>query len=72
MTETSKVGWATTDTDGIDLKTVSDTRRAAIVNWLGTKGQRQVYSFHTDDYIEEMWRARRDEVGVIQVRVSIL
>lgn len=67
-----KVGWAVSDGDGIDLKTVSDTRRAAIVNWLCVKDGRIVSNVTTDQQIERMWGRACDirQAIAIQVRIS--
>ena len=48
--------------DGIDVRTVAPTRRAAIVNWLFSNGV-MVTNQHTDDMIEEMWRHYRHGAG---------
>lgn len=48
-------GWAVVDEAGnIDIRTVSDTRRAAIVNWLVTHGT-MVFNHTTDEQIEDLW-----------------
>lgn len=50
-------GWAVTAMNGeIYIKTVSDTRRAAIINWLVTEKNCIVKAYHTDADIEQMWK----------------
>lgn len=44
---------------GIDISTVSTTRRGAIVNWLVVKHRVLITNFHTDDVIEATWRSLR-------------
>jgi hypothetical protein len=43
---------------GLDIRTVSPTRRAAIVNWLHLNGV-TITHHHTDDAIESIWRSFR-------------
>ncbi|HXA85768.1 MAG TPA: hypothetical protein VNZ47_11870 [Candidatus Dormibacteraeota bacterium] len=50
------VGWAVMNPEGIDMRTVSDTRRAAIVNWLVAGCGIFITRFHTDSEIERLWR----------------
>lgn len=50
-------GWAVKDVDtGINIRTVSDTRRAAIVNWLVVECGVAVSMGHDDLQIEKLWR----------------
>jgi hypothetical protein len=62
-------GWAVRDAQGVKLKTVSDTRRAAIVNWLVTECQVLITNAMPDDVIERQWETWRGEAQDIQVRV---
>lgn len=48
-------GWAVVDGQGIRIKTVSDTRRAAIVNYLVTDRGTMVFNDMTDAEIERLW-----------------
>lgn len=71
MEQYTRYGWAVHDTEaGILVKTVSDTRRAAIVNWLCTKGGLLPTMSTPDDLIENEWRARRGSAEVMQVTIS--
>lgn len=50
------IGWAVLKGTGrVLIRTVSDTRRAAIVNFLVSECQQMVTSMHTDEDIENMW-----------------
>lgn len=49
-------GWAVKDPKGINVKTVSDTRRAAVVNWLVVEKGVMVLNAATDREIEDLWR----------------
>lgn len=48
-------GWAIVDERGIRIKTVSDTRRAAIVNFLVTDRGTIIWNHMTDEHIERLW-----------------
>lgn len=52
-------GWAVVDKRKINIKTVSDTRRAAIVNWLVVEGDILVFATMSDFTIEELWAESR-------------
>lgn len=62
-------GWAIRDARGVRIKTVSDTRRAAIINWLVTECQVLVTNLMPDDVIERAWETWRGEAQDINVRV---
>lgn len=57
------------DDDGLNVRTVSDTRQAAIVNWLVTKANIMVRTYHGEDEINTMWDAHRGEAIVQPVRI---
>lgn len=48
-------GWAVISKDKIKVRTVSDTRRAAIVNWLVTERNILVRASWEDEDIERVW-----------------
>lgn len=50
------MGWAVVSANKLYVRSVSETRRAAIVNWLLTEKDVCVMSYHTDLAIEEMWK----------------
>lgn len=49
------IGWAAIVSGRILVNTVSDTRRAAIVNYLVTKGGIVITNAWSDDDIERCW-----------------
>lgn len=65
-------GWAVVKSNGlIHIKTVSDTRRAAIINWLVTEKQVRIYTYHTDADIEAIWKHYGSYVECRQITVSL-
>lgn len=48
-------GWAVVIWDEISVRTVSDTRRNAIVNWLVIDRDIKIYDTTSDEIIEECW-----------------
>lgn len=68
---TADVGWAVSDNSAIIVNTVSDTRRAAIVNWLVAGKNVMVYSETTDEQIDVMWNRYSRGLGVSVGRVKI-
>lgn len=69
-------GWAIVTDGVIDVRTVSPTPRATIVNWLVLNGI-QVLRSHTDADIERKWEHRRGksvamEVLIVGVRNSVI
>lgn len=66
-------GYAIANSGEIDIRTVSGTRRAAIVNWLVAQAGVMVFAYWTDERIEDAWvqeSARVPGVEIIQVRVE--
>lgn len=65
-------GWAVVQNDCIDIKTVHDSRRGAIVNWLWLHGM-AITQATTDEQIELMWEryAPAETVRVAEVSVSL-
>jgi hypothetical protein len=73
MTENEReaFGWGVTSNKGILVRTISDTRRAAIVNWLMTKGGTMVYRSTPDIEIERWWQELKpSDTEVIKLKVS--
>lgn len=66
-----KEGWGVVDHDGLNVKTVSETRRAAIVNWLVVSARRKVLDRHSDQEIDAIWDACRGEAIVRPVRMYV-
>lgn len=72
-TQVSAAGWAVVDGERLDVRTVSPTRRAAIVNWLVTTAQENVYAWETDERIDARWErviALRRGVTVREVSIT--
>lgn len=69
----SQKGWAVINAAGeVDIRTVSPTRRAAIVNWLFLVAEVFISTQHTDDKIHQIWVERRGEFDVVRVVVRVL
>lgn len=64
--------WAVVDGVGINIRTVSPTRRAAIVNWLCTEARLLATNLATDEDIEGMWQANKGNSDVVRVIVTAL
>lgn len=65
----SALGWAVIDGDAIKVRTVSDTRRAAIVNWLLTERRKLIVGGTTDATIERFWLENCGEARAVQVAI---
>jgi hypothetical protein len=64
-------GWACVTGDLILVKTVSPTRRAAIVNFLVTERSMMIYAHHTDDDIARAWAKYHGRSEVVEVTISV-
>ncbi len=64
-------GWAVVDDKGINVRTVSESRRAAIINWLVVEAQLHILNAHTDEQVDAMWNAHRGSATVKQVRICV-
>lgn len=64
-------GWAILDRNHIKIRTVSDTRRAAIVNWLCTEKGVLVHNGTTDEQIEAAWHAECGDAICTTVDVNV-
>ena len=57
-------GWVTVNSAGVmDVRTLSETHRAVMVNWLVTRGT-MIWASHTDEEIERMFYAKSNDVIV--------
>ena len=63
-------GWAVTENGTLKIRTVSDTRRAAIVNFLCTERHVLVLDDATDRQIEDKWQELRGKAEVLAVTVA--
>jgi hypothetical protein len=62
--------WAIVDCRGIDVRTVSDTKVAAWVNWLCVTGKVLVSRVTSDERVEELWEMHRGDAQIIPVTIS--
>lgn len=68
-------GFAVVLNDKVNINTISETERAAMVNWLVVECKILIYSTTTDEQIEELWfkyrrRALIEIVEVVAVKVN--
>ena len=65
--------WAVVDNRGrILVRTVSDTRRSAIINYLCTEAGMLATKFANDTQIEQAWEAKRGHADVMPVAINTL
>lgn len=69
MSGSTARGWAVVDDGLIDVRTVSLTRRAAIVNWLVTHGV-VIGSTYSDEQIEALWFVHKVEAECKEVEIE--
>ena len=64
--------YAVIDNGEIKVLTISDTRRAALVNWLVTERRCMIMNSTTDDQIEQMWADECGEarIGMVELRLA--
>ena len=63
-------GWAVVDANGINVRTISNTRRAAIVNWLLVDKQIMATRIASDQDIEAAWEQHHGEAYAIEVIIT--
>jgi len=63
------MGFAVVDEEGLNVKTVSLTRRAAMVNWLVVKHKLAIYYNSTDEWIGELWRTHKGDARCVAVSI---
>lgn len=71
MSFKQKSGFAVVDDLGVNVNTVADTRRAAIVNWLVVAKRCEVLNSFSDRQIEHMWDVNRGGAEVRTVMIVI-
>jgi hypothetical protein len=64
------IAWAVIDGGKIKVKTVSDTRRAAMVNWLVTEREIYITANMSDEQIERLWFRHRQGAEIEYVTVT--
>lgn len=67
----SCTGWAVVDGGEIKVRTVTDTRRAAVLNWLCTEKRLVALMTATDELIEQTWQRQRGDAFAAQVAIHI-
>lgn len=67
-------GWAIVKEidDSINVRSVSPTRRAAVVNWLCTERGLMALNTTSDDQIERIWRANKRGYDVREIALALL
>jgi hypothetical protein len=69
---TANMGWAVIRPDGtVDMLTVHDHRRGAIVNWLYCHGV-EIFNTMTDEVIESLWQRHKKDYEVRTIVAAIL
>ena len=63
-------GFAVVDKQGINVKTISPTRRAAIVNWLTVTQRALINNTTSDEAIEFHFRKHSDYAHVAKVEIK--
>lgn len=67
----SERGFAVRSNDELLVNTVSNTRRATIVNWLVTERGLLVHVGWSDEEIEMAWQLQRQTDGVLPTVVEV-
>ena len=62
--------WAIVDGRGIDVRTVSDTKVAAWVNWLCVTGKVLVSRGTSDQRVQDLWEMHRGDAEIRRVVIS--
>lgn len=70
MTERTIAGWAVVEGDLIRIRTVSDTQRAAMVNWLVAERGIYVHANMGDHAIELLFHRHKFDARVEAVTVA--
>ncbi len=70
ITVLSAEGWAVIEHGSIRVKTVSHTRRAAIVNFLVAERRVPITAEHTDEQIDEIWQSMRQGAYLAHVTIT--
>jgi hypothetical protein len=70
MAMSNAEGWAIIENGRINVRTVSPTRRAAIVNFLVVERGILVMDSATDEQIEQKWKQMRSQAVVTEIVVT--
>ena len=63
-------GWAVIENGEINVRSVSPTRRAAIVNFIATDRGVMHRARHTDALIEDVWQKLKGDADVFEIRIT--
>lgn len=64
-------GWAVCIGNTVLVKTVSPTRRAALVNWIVTELKMSVFDTWPDDHIDTLFERQKGSAEIRQVEIRI-
>lgn len=68
---TKALAWAVVATGArVCVNSVSDTRRAAIINWLVAEKKQQITVYHSDEQIEALWKHFGEYVDCKRVTIT--
>jgi len=68
---TAAHGWAVVDMSGINVRTVSPSRRGALVNWLIAAHRMVLMGNVTDEQVEQLWQAKSGDAMVVEVDITV-
>lgn len=63
-------GWAIVERGVISVRSVSPTRRAAIVNFLIVSRTITVHNGMSDEFIEQLWNKHRHDAEPLEVTIT--
>lgn len=66
-----EIGWAIVEGGVIDVRTVSQTQRAAKINWLVVSCNQTILAIMSDEDIEEFWKLNAPGRAARCVEVNI-
>jgi len=64
-------GWGIVDKNGININSVGQTRRVAMLNWLAATNRAYITNPISDDALNALWEERRGDAMVKRVRIYI-
>lgn len=67
----AEIGWGVYENGSLDLNSVGDSRRAAIVKWISASRWNDLLAISTDAQIEHMWETQRADKNAIVATVAV-
>lgn len=64
-------GWGIVDKNGININSVGQTRRVAMLNWLASTNRAYITNPISDDALNALWEERAGGAEVKKVRIYI-